>query len=67
MTMTVAAIITVLDLTPHPEGGFYRETIRDSGMVNGRSRSKCLTGKPFLRKGICSRSQKMPKRYAHLP
>ena len=42
MTMTVAAIITVLDLTPHPEGGFYLETFRDSGMVNGRSRSTCI-------------------------
>ncbi|WOI53813.1 cupin domain-containing protein [Parvularcula sp. LCG005] len=36
--MTSASdIIAALDLAPHPEGGFYRETFRDSRQVDGRS------------------------------
>ena len=30
MTMTAADIIRLLDLKPHPEGGHYCETFRDS-------------------------------------
>lgn len=30
-------IIALLDLKPHPEGGFYRETFRDPREVDGRS------------------------------
>jgi len=30
-TLTAAAIIRALGLQPHPEGGHYRETFRDSG------------------------------------
>ena len=35
--MTLNDIITALDLAPHPEGGFYRETFRDQRQVEGRS------------------------------
>jgi predicted cupin superfamily sugar epimerase len=35
--VTAADIIRVLDLQPHPEGGHYRETFRDSRTVEGRS------------------------------
>lgn len=28
-------VIRLLDLKPHPEGGFYRETFRDSGRTEG--------------------------------
>jgi len=36
-------IITRLDLKPHPEGGHYRETFRDSSTdANGRSRSTAI-------------------------
>lgn len=33
---SAAAIITRLGLDPHPEGGYYRETFRDSGANGGR-------------------------------
>jgi predicted cupin superfamily sugar epimerase len=33
---TAAEIIVKLDLKPHPEGGHYRETFRDSRMIEGR-------------------------------
>jgi predicted cupin superfamily sugar epimerase len=35
--LTAAEIIALLDLTPHPEGGCYRETFRDPREVDGRS------------------------------
>lgn len=35
--MTPADIIALLDLTPHPEGGHYREMFRDPRQVAGRS------------------------------
>jgi uncharacterized protein len=36
-------IIARLDLKPHPEGGHYRETFRDSEVdANGRSRSTAI-------------------------
>jgi predicted cupin superfamily sugar epimerase len=36
-------IIARLDLKPHPEGGHYRETFRDSSVdTNGRSRSTAI-------------------------
>lgn len=35
--MTPAEIIALLDLSPHPEGGHYRETFRDPRTVEGRS------------------------------
>jgi predicted cupin superfamily sugar epimerase len=38
-----AEIITRLDLKPHPEGGHYRETFRDSAVdTHGRSRSTAI-------------------------
>ncbi|MGL5166245.1 MAG: cupin domain-containing protein [Afipia sp.] len=33
--LTAAEIIARLDLKPHPEGGHYRETFRDSRTVDG--------------------------------
>jgi predicted cupin superfamily sugar epimerase len=32
---TAAGIIRLLDLKPHPEGGHYRETFRDTRLVEG--------------------------------
>lgn len=37
MTFTAAEVIEWLELSPHPEGGHYRETYRDPAMVDGRS------------------------------
>jgi predicted cupin superfamily sugar epimerase len=36
--MSAADVVRILDLSPHPEGGFYRETYRDPQTdANGRS------------------------------
>jgi uncharacterized protein len=43
MRPTAVEIIARLDLKPHPEGGHYRETFRDSGTdSDGRSRSTAI-------------------------
>jgi predicted cupin superfamily sugar epimerase len=40
---TAAEIIARLELRPHPEGGHYRETFRDTGAdANGRSHSTAI-------------------------
>src|SRR5258708_40128296 len=40
---TAADIIARLELRPHPEGGYYRETFRDTRAdVSGRSRSTAI-------------------------
>lgn len=38
--MTAEEIIRSLDLKPHPEGGYYRETYRASGTVPGLGKGK---------------------------
>jgi predicted cupin superfamily sugar epimerase len=35
-------IIALLDLQPHPEGGWYRETFRDDPGPDGRARSTAI-------------------------
>ncbi|MEI9804527.1 MAG: cupin domain-containing protein [Pseudolabrys sp.] len=43
MTPPAAAeIIAKLDLKPHPEGGHYRETFRDTRLVDGRAASTAI-------------------------
>jgi predicted cupin superfamily sugar epimerase len=39
---TAAEMIRKLDLKPHPEGGHYRETFRDSHLVAGRAASTAI-------------------------
>jgi hypothetical protein len=39
---TAADIIRLLDLKPHPEGGHFRETFRDSRTVDGRAASTSI-------------------------
>jgi uncharacterized protein len=39
---TSAEIIVRLELRPHPEGGHYRETFRDSPGTSGRARSTAI-------------------------
>jgi predicted cupin superfamily sugar epimerase len=41
-TPTAADIIRKLDLKPHPEGGHYRETFRDTRLVDGRAVSTAI-------------------------
>ncbi len=40
--LTAADIITRLDLKPHPEGGHFRETFRDSHVTGGRAASTAI-------------------------
>lgn len=40
--MTADDIIAALDLQPHPEGGFFRETFRDYAGPDGRARSTAI-------------------------
>jgi len=40
--MTADEIIKALDLKPHPEGGFFRETFRDDAGANGRAYSTAI-------------------------
>src|SRR5688572_24540151 len=39
---TAKEIISALSLKPHPEGGYYRETFRDSRIIGGRSASTAI-------------------------
>jgi predicted cupin superfamily sugar epimerase len=39
---TAAEIIAKLDLKPHPEGGHYRETFRDTRLHEGRAASTAI-------------------------
>ena len=39
---SAADIIAKLVLKPHPEGGHYRETFRDTHMINGRAASTSI-------------------------
>jgi len=41
-TLTAVEIIRRLDLKPHPEGGHFRETFRDSRQVEGRAASTAI-------------------------
>ena len=40
--LTAAEAIAALDLIPHPEGGYYRETFRDEEGIGGRAHSTSI-------------------------
>ena len=40
--VTAAEIIAKLGLKPHPEGGHYRETFRDTRLIDGRAVSTAI-------------------------
>ena len=40
--MDASAVVRLLDLAPHPEGGFYRETFRDPQTRDGRAVSTAI-------------------------
>ena len=42
MTLTADAIVRLLDLQPHPEGGYFRETFRDVAPDGGRAASTLI-------------------------
>lgn len=39
---TAQEVIEALNLSPHPEKGYYIETFRDSNLSNNRSSSTCI-------------------------
>ena len=41
-TLDAQSLIRMLDLAPHPEGGFFRETFRDPVGENGRAASTAI-------------------------
>ncbi|WP_128562895.1 cupin domain-containing protein [Methylobacterium crusticola] len=41
-TLTAAEVVRLLALRPHPEGGHYRETFRDTREVDGRAASTAI-------------------------
>lgn len=40
--ITSAEIISLLELTPHPEGGWFKETFRDEPGPDGRAKSTAI-------------------------
>jgi uncharacterized protein len=40
--LSAEQIIELLELKPHPEGGFYRETFRDAELPGGRAASTAI-------------------------
>ena len=40
--LTAKAVIRLLDLKPHPEGGHFRETFRDPRTIEGRAASTAI-------------------------
>lgn len=34
--LSAKEVVRLLELAPHPEGGFYRETFRDAALIDGR-------------------------------
>jgi predicted cupin superfamily sugar epimerase len=40
--LTAEEVIRLLDLKPHPEGGHFRETLRDMASAQSRSRSTAI-------------------------
>jgi uncharacterized protein len=41
-SLSAAEVARLLDLGPHPEGGFYRETFRDAAAAGGRAASTAI-------------------------
>lgn len=54
-TFDAAAIVRLLDLKPHPEGGFYRETFRDSAAAGPDGRAASTAIYFLLPAGVVSR------------
>ena len=53
--MTAADIIRLLELAPHPEGGHYRETFRDTCTIDSNGRAASTAIYFLLQRGEVSR------------
>ena len=51
--MSVTEIVRLLDLAPHPEGGFYRETFRDPHGAGGRADVVVSSGQRVVHDVLC--------------
>jgi predicted cupin superfamily sugar epimerase len=51
--LTADDVVETLGLSPHPEGGYYRETFRDDRLIDGRAASTCIYF--LLPEGVVSR------------
>jgi len=40
--LSAADVIRLLDLAPHPDGGHYRQTFRDTRLIEGRAASTAI-------------------------
>ncbi len=54
-TLSAAEIVAMLGLAPHPEGGFYRETYRDSVLTTAAGRAASTAIYFLLPAGVVSR------------
>jgi len=52
---TADEVVRLLDLAPHPEGGFFRETFRDSACLPGTARALSTAIYFLLPEGVISR------------
>lgn len=50
--MTVDTLVKVLDLLPHPEGGYYKETYRSEGKITQACLSSDFKGERNMATGI---------------
>lgn len=50
--MTVETLVKELDLLPHPEGGFYKETYRSEGIISNSCLSPDFKGDRNMATGI---------------
>ena len=57
--MTAGEIIRLLDLKPHPEGGYYRETYRSSSLIPGTPRAASTAIYYLLKEGDRSRLHRL--------
>jgi predicted cupin superfamily sugar epimerase len=53
-TLTATQIIETLSMQPHPEGGHFVETFRDSNQTDGNARSPCTAIYYLLQAGEVS-------------
>lgn len=54
-TMSANDVVRLLELAPHPEGGFYRETFRDTACLPGTSRALSTAIYFLLPEGVVAR------------
>ena len=59
MSSEADRIIALLDLKPHPEGGYFRETFRDEGAHKGRAHSTAILY--LIRAGEVSRWHRLTR------